>query len=118
MSSSVPPPSVKTIAVEPGTRLDRYELLCLLAHGGMANIWLARVQGKHGFHKLLAIKTILQHEADNENFREMFLDEAKIASRIDHPSVVRIVDVGEISGIPYLVMDLIEGEPLHKVTRA
>lgn len=115
MSSSAPPSSV---AIEPGTRLDRYELLCLLAHGGMANVWLARVQGKGGFSKLLAIKTILQHEADNQTFREMFLDEAKIASRIDHPSVVQIVDVGELAGIPFLVMDLIEGEPLHKLARA
>ena len=115
MSSSAPP---KSVAIEPGTRLDRYELLCLLAHGGMANVWLARVQGKHGFNKLLAIKTILQNEADNETFREMFLDEAKIASRIAHQSVVHIVDVGELQGIPSLVMDLIEGEPLHKLARA
>jgi eukaryotic-like serine/threonine-protein kinase len=115
MSSSAPP---KSVAIEPGTRLDRYELLCLLAQGGMANVWLARVQGKHGFNKLLAIKTILPNEADNENFREMFLDEARIASRIAHPSVVHIADVGEIQGIPYLVMDLIEGEPLHKLARA
>lgn len=115
MSSSAPP---KSVAIEPGTRLDRYELLCLLAHGGMANVWLARVQGKHGWSKLLAIKTILQNEADNESFREMFLDEARIASRIAHPNVVHIADVGEIQGVPYLVMDLIEGEPLHKLARA
>ena len=41
MSSSAPP---KSVAIEPGTRLDRYELLCLLAHGGMANVWLARAE--------------------------------------------------------------------------
>jgi serine/threonine protein kinase len=111
MTSSAPP---KSVAIEPGTRLDRYELLCLLAHGGMANVWLARVRGKHGFNKLLAIKTILQNESENETFREMFLDEAKIASRITHPSVVHIVDVGELQGIPYLVMDLIEGEPWRR----
>ena len=43
MTSSAPPAQSM---LEPGTRLDRYELLCVLAHGGMANVWLARVQGK------------------------------------------------------------------------
>ena len=83
------------MTIEPGTKLDRYELLCLLAHGGMANVWLARMAGKHGFEKLLAIKTILAHEADNESFKEMFHDEARLASRIDQSSVVRVTDVGE-----------------------
>src|SRR4051812_19413268 len=92
------------LTIEPGTKLDRYELLCLLARGGMANVWLARMAGKHGFEKLLAIKTILPQEAENESFQEMFLDEARLASRIDHQSVVRVTDVGECSGVSYLVM--------------
>jgi len=45
--------------------------------------------GKHGFEKLVAIKTILPRFAGDERFREMFLDEARIASRIEHPNVVR-----------------------------
>ena len=44
------------VTLEPGTRLDRYELLCVLAHGGMANVWLARIQGKMGFERLFAVK--------------------------------------------------------------
>jgi serine/threonine protein kinase len=113
--SSAPPPQLN---VEPGTKLDRYELLCVLAHGGMANVWLARLQGKMGFQKLFAIKTILPNVADDPSFKAMFLDEAQIASRIEHPNVVHMVDVGECAGIPYLVMDLVEGEPLQRLPRA
>lgn len=83
----------------------------------MANVWLARMPGKHGFEKLLAVKTILTNEIDNESFKDMFLDEARLASRIDHPSVVRVTDVGEYIGVPYLVMELIEGEALDKLVR-
>jgi len=115
MTSSAPPPPV---TLEPGTRLDRYELLCVLAHGGMANVWLARVQGKMGFQRLCAVKTILPNVADDASFKTMFLDEARIASRIEHPNVVHMTDVGEAQGVPYLVMDLVEGEPLHKLPRA
>jgi eukaryotic-like serine/threonine-protein kinase len=114
-SSSAPPPQSM---IEPGSRLDRYELLCVLAHGGMANVWLARVQGKLGFNKFFAVKTILPNVAEDPAFKDMFLDEARIASRIEHPNVVHISDVGEFANVPYLVMDLVEGEPLYKLPRA
>jgi serine/threonine-protein kinase len=104
--------------LEPGFRMDRYELLCVLAQGGMANVWLARLQGKHGFQKLFAIKTILPNIAEDASFKDMFLDEARIAANIDHPNVVHITDVGEDNGVPYLVMDLIEGESLQRLLRA
>jgi serine/threonine-protein kinase len=105
------------LRLEPGSRLDRYELLGLLAQGGMANVWLARLETRAGFRKLVAIKTILPHVAHDPSFKSMFLDEARIASQINHPNVVRMVDVGEFSGIPYLVMELVEGEPLFRLPK-
>ncbi len=111
-------PPVQPSMLEPGTKLDRYELLCVLAHGGMANVWLGRATGKMGFAKLFAIKTILPGVAEEQSFKDMFLDEARIASRIEHPNVVHMVDVGEALGVPYLVMDLVEGEPLYRLPRA
>jgi hypothetical protein len=84
----------------------------------MANVWLARVREKKGARKLFAIKTIRPYVADDPLFRTMFLDEARIASRIVHPNVVRMMAVGEFESIPYLVMDLIEGVPLHSLPRA
>ena len=101
----------------PGYFLDRYELLCPLADGGMASVWVARLRGKHGFEKLVAIKTILPQFATDERFQEMFLDEARIASRIEHPNVAHIMDVGEQHDITYLVMEWVDGEALSFLQR-
>ncbi len=70
----------------------------------MASVWVARLRGKHGFEKLVAIKTILADRSDDLRFRQMFLDEARIASGIDHVNVARILDLGEQEGLLYLVM--------------
>ncbi len=60
MGSFTPPPtSDRARALTPGDRLDRYELLCVLAHGGMGTVWLARLSVKLGFERLVALKTIL-----------------------------------------------------------
>lgn len=101
----------------PGSTLDRYELLCPLAEGGMATVWLARMQGKRGFEKLVAIKTIKAELVDDPRFEEMFLDEARIASGIAHPNVAQIIDLGEKNGVLYLVMEWVDGESLAKVRK-
>jgi serine/threonine-protein kinase len=100
-----------------GSTLDRYELLCPLAEGGMATVWLARMQGKRGFEKLVAIKTIKAELVDDPRFEEMFLDEARIASGITHPNVAQIIDLGEKDGVLYLVMEWVDGESLAKVRK-
>ena len=103
----------------PGYRLDgRYELLYPYAQGGMATVWVARVQGKHGFEKLVAVKTILPHLANDPGFRDMFLDEASIASRIRHPNVADIVDLGEEGGTLYMVIEWINGDSWSKLHAA
>ncbi len=103
--------------LEPGYRIDRYELLYAVAQGGMGSVWVARLLGKHGFEKLYAIKTILPQYASDERFRTMFLDEARIASGIDHPNVVQVLDLGEQQGILYTVMEWVEGDSLHRIAR-
>jgi serine/threonine protein kinase len=105
-------------SLRPGNRLDRYELLCPIAHGGMASVWIARTTGKHGFEKLFAIKTILPEYAHDLRFQQMFLDEARIASNIDHPNVAHIIDLGEENDTLYLVMEWIDGDSLSKLNRA
>jgi serine/threonine-protein kinase len=102
----------------PGYKLDRYELLCPIAEGGMASVWVARQRGKHGFEKLVAVKTILPKFAGDVRFQEMFLDEARIASRIEHANVAQIFDLGEENEILYLVMEYVEGDALSKLNRA
>jgi len=100
-----------------GYRLDRYELLCPVASGGMASVWLARLRGKRDFEKLYAIKTIKTELGEDTRFQEMFLDEARIASGIEHPNVAHILDLGEQDGILYIVMEFVDGESLAKVAR-
>ena len=102
----------------PGTRLDRYELICPVAHGGMASVWVARLTGKHGFEKLFAVKTILPHYAQDPRFQKMFLDEARVASRIEHNNVAQVLDLGEANDILYLVMEWVDGDSLSKLSRA
>src|SRR5450432_3151856 len=100
-----------------GYRLDRYELLCPIATGGMASVWLARLRGKRGFEKLFAIKTIRTELVDDPRFQEMFLDEARIASGIQHPNVAQILDLGEQDEVLYIVMEWVDGDSLSRILR-
>src|SRR4051812_27806506 len=100
-----------------GYKLDRYELLCPIASGGMASVWLARLLGKRGFEKLFAIKTIKSELIADPKLQEMFLDEARIASRIVHPNVAQILELGEQDDILYIVMEWVDGESLAQVRR-
>ncbi len=109
------PPRPSPLA--PGFKLDRYELLCPIAEGGMASVWIARHTGKHGFEKFVAIKTVLPKFAADARFQQMFQDEARIASRIEHANVAQILDVGEQHDITYLVMEYVDGESLSTVHR-
>ncbi|MCA9589419.1 MAG: serine/threonine protein kinase [Myxococcales bacterium] len=113
MSTSSMPPNL----LEPGDRLDRYELLCKIGQGGMASVWLARSHGLEGFERLVALKTVLPDHATDTAFRTMLIDEARIASSIDHPNVARILDVGEDRGVPFMVLDYIAGESLNRLQR-
>ncbi len=83
----------------------------------MASVWVARQIGKHGFEKLVAVKTILPEFAEDPRFQKMFLDEAHIASGIEHPNVAQILDLGEEHGVLYLVMELVDGDSLSKLQR-
>ncbi len=93
--------------------LGRYELLLPIAAGGMAMVWAARVKGTRGFQKIVAVKTMLSKLTEDEQFEQMFLDEASLASQIRHPNVVEISDLGEQDGVLYLAMEWIDGVPLN-----
>ena len=81
----------------------------------MAHIWLARLQGKRGFEKQVAIKTIKPEFSSDPSFETMFLDEARIASMVQHPNVAQIIDLGESDGVLYLVLEYVDGESLSRV---
>ena len=108
----------KPSPIAPGYRLGRYEFLCPIAEGGMASVWVARFQGKHGFEKLVAIKTILPKYSSDATFQRMFLDEARISCGIEHANVAQIFDLGDEQGILYLVMEWVDGDSLAQLQRA
>ena len=98
-------------------RVGRYELCFELASGGMASVYLARASGSPGFQKLVALKRIHAHLAEEQSYIDMFLDEADIASRITHPNVCSVFDFGEADGAYYIAMEYLVGEPLSRVHR-
>jgi len=104
--------------LHPGTVLGRYELLLPIAQGGMATVWAARQKGSRGFSKTVAIKTMLPGLSDDPQFEEMFLDEAGLAAKIQHPNVAQILDLGEENEILYIVMEWVDGEALSTVASA
>jgi serine/threonine protein kinase len=98
-------------------RLGRYELLARLATGGMGEIFLARLEGAEGFEKLYVVKRILAHLADDARFRQMLVAEAQIASKMSHPNVCQVFELGETEGQLYIVMEYLEGVSLLPMLR-
>ncbi len=101
----------------PGDVVDRVEVIAEVARGGMAAVYAVRRTGIGGFDKVLAMKTMLPHLADEAQPVERFLDEARIASQISHPSVIHVLDVGTHEGLPYLIMEFLRGQPLSTTAR-
>jgi serine/threonine-protein kinase len=94
-------------------QLGKYELVSLLASGGMGEVFLARATGPGGFSKLLVVKRILAHLARDQRFVDMFLNEAKLAALISHPNVVQIFELGVQNGTYFLAMEHIAGGSLR-----
>ena len=96
------------------TRLGRYRLVREIASGGMASVNLAVADG---LDKLVALKIIHPHLAQEESFVRMFLDEARLASAISHRNVCNVFDFGETDGRFYIAMDYLSGQSLRDVLR-
>lgn len=102
----------------PGQKLGRYDLLAPVARDGMGQVWVARLRGARGFHKLVAIKTLLGLRGDTARVERRLLEEARIAALIQHSNVVQTLELGEHEGTLYLVMEWVEGEPLAGLIKA
>ena len=81
----------------PFAKLGEYELVRLIATGGMSEVYEARRDGPHGFHKRFAVKRILPQLAADERLNRMFCDEARVHSALSHPNLVQVIDFGEHS---------------------
>jgi hypothetical protein len=96
----------------------RYQLVERLAVGGMAELFKARVVGAHGFQKPVVIKKILPHLAADPSFVAMFIDEAKITARLDHPKIAQVLELGTIEEQLYIAMEYVDGPDVLALLRA
>ena len=88
------PSARRSSSIAPPRRVGRYELLAELGRGGMASVYLARGFGSAGFERLAAMKLLHRALCADQDFVEMFLDEARVAARLHHPNAAAIIDVG------------------------
>jgi serine/threonine-protein kinase len=102
-------------ALRPGASVGPYELLRPLAQGGMGAVWAARLSGSRGFQQVVALKLLLPRPDALAEAEAMFLDEARVAARIEHLNVGQILDFGEDRGTLYLAMEWIDGAALSRV---
>jgi len=83
----------------------------------MADVFLSVARGQMGFNKLAVIKRLRQALAEEAAFRNMFLDEARLAARLNHPNIVHTYEVGEQAGVYFIAMEYLEGQSLNKVLK-
>src|SRR5829696_3208040 len=100
-----------------GKRLGKYDILALLALGGTAEIYLARIGGAAGFEKYVVVKCLHDHLADDAEFVKMFLDEARLAAHLDHSNIVQTMELGEHEHRFYMVMEFLAGLSLAMIVR-
>jgi len=78
-------------------------------------VYLAVARGPSGFNKLVVLKALKKNLANDPEFRNMFLNEARLAARLNHPNIVQTNEVAEDEGVPVIVMEYLEGQPLSNL---
>ena len=104
-------------AVKLPAPFGKYLLSQLIAVGGMAEVYRAKIFGASGFEKDMVVKRILPRYATNPNFVQMLIDEAKIAVSLSHGNIVPIYELGELEGSYYIAMEYVEGPTVLDVLR-
>jgi len=98
-------------------KYGKYLLFERIACGGMAELYRAKIIGAQGFEKIVAIKKILPHLVDQEEFVKAFVDEARLAAFLQHPNIVQIYDFGEMAGSYFISMEYLSGVDLKTVLK-
>jgi len=98
--------------------LGPYHIERRLAAGGMAEVFVARREGLHGFQKRVALKRILPQFSSDPDFVWMFIDEARLAALLEHPNIVQVFDFGTMGDDLVLVMELVDGSNVSRLLRA
>ncbi|RJQ77352.1 MAG: serine/threonine protein kinase [Desulfobacteraceae bacterium] len=98
-----------------GTRIGPYRLKDKIAQGGMAELYIADYVREDGFKRQVAIKKVLPHLAENQDFIKMFIREARLAALLQHPNIVQIFDFGKIRDTYVIAMEYIQGMNLGQI---
>lgn len=103
----------------------KYQLIANLGSGGMADVYLAVAKGPAGFNKLVVVKCLRNRGADddagddarlaNREFVDMFLEEARLAARLNHPNIVQTNEVGEDGGDYFIAMEYLDGQSMNRI---
>jgi serine/threonine-protein kinase len=111
------PPTITTTAPRSGASESRrrFRVIAELGEGGMARVHLALARGPSGVNKLVVLKTLRSHLANDPSCLEMFIHEGRLAARLNHPNVVQTYEVNEDAGRQVMVMEYLEGQPLSHV---
>jgi len=112
MTTPVGPERIAT-----GARIGRYEIVRRIALGGMAELYLAQQAGFAGSGRLVAIKRILPHLAEDVGFVKMFLNEARVSAGLDHSNIAHIIDFGAIDDQPFMVLEYVHGRSVLDILR-
>ena len=96
------------------TSFGKYQVLARLGQGGMGHVYLAVHAGPAGVEKLIVVKQLREDLAESVASRSMFLDEARIATRLNHPNIVQTIEVVDEADL-YIVMDFVDGQPLSRI---
>lgn len=104
-------PEVEPVQMQVGP----YEMICKLGSGGMGTVYVAKRVYEETVSRTVVIKTLRADLQQRPALVEMFLNEARIAARIQHPYVCAVTDVGYADGIPYVAMEYLMGEPLSRL---
>ncbi len=98
-------------------RIGKYRIIAKLGQGGMATVYLSVVPGPAGVNKLLVVKLLKDDLSSDSDFLSMFLNEARLAARLNHANVVHTYEVGVEGQQHFLAMDYLDGQPLHALLR-
>nr|BDT34757.1 serine/threonine protein kinase [Myxococcus sp. MH1] len=105
------------MSTERNQRFGRYELQSLLGRGGMAETWRAKLVGAAGVTKPVLIKMVLPEFANHSDFISRFISEARISSTLSHGNIAQVFEFGRVEGQYFLAMELVDGQPLHRVLK-
>ncbi len=97
--------------------LGKYHLIAEIARGGMGIVYLALLQGKAGFNKLVVVKELKSDLVEDPGFLTMFLDEARLAARLSHPNIVQTHEIGNEGARHFMALEYLDGRTYERVRK-